>query len=102
MTLINCTLTENYGGRNGAGIYANSTSIVTVMDSILWGNQPAEVLTDASSVVTVMTSDVASGYAGAGNLDVDPTFTAPGYWEHALNPGMVVLPSHSYAGLGSG
>ena len=97
VTLINCTLTENYGGINGAGVYANSTSTVTIMDSILWGNQPTEILTDASSVVTVATSDVAGGYAGSGNLDVDPVFVASGYWEHALNPGMVVTPSQHYA-----
>ncbi len=48
-------------------------------------------------MVTVATSDVAGGYAGTGNLDVDPVFVASGYWEHALNPSMMVLPSHFYA-----
>ena len=97
VALINCTLTQNYGGFNGAGLYANTASHVTVFDSILWDNLPVEILTDVNSVVTIETSDVAEGYSGTGNLDVDPAFVAPGHWEHVLNPGMVVLPSHSYA-----
>lgn len=97
VNLINCTVSGNYGGVSGAALYAGSNSEVTVLDSIVWDNEPNEVLYDETSDVVVEYSDVAGGFAGLGNLDVDPDFVAPGHWEHALNPGMAVSPSHTYA-----
>ncbi len=87
VNLINCTLSSNYGGWDGAALYADSNSVVMVMDSILWDNEPNEFYSDTTSEIVLQYS----------SLDVDPNFVSPGHWEHALNPGMQVSPSHTYA-----
>ncbi len=87
VNLINCTLSGNFGGWTGAVLYADSNSVVTVSDSILWDNEPNELYRDVTSVILMQYS----------SLDIDPNFVTPGYWEHALNSGMLVSPSHAYA-----
>ncbi len=95
--LMNCTVSDNYGGQSGAALNALSNSTLTVLDSILWNNVQGEVLADETSSVVIEYSDVTGGYEGVGNLDVDPGFVTLGHWEHALNPGMVVSPTQYYA-----
>ena len=97
VNLVNCTLSGNYSSSKGAALYAGNGSTVTVLDSILWDNVPMEILSDATSEVVVQYSDLTDLTEGEGNLNEDPQFVAPGYWKHALNPGMLVLASHTYA-----
>ncbi len=97
VNLINCTISGNYGGPDGAALFADSNSVITLSDSILWHNEPNEILTDETSASIVQYSDVNEIFDGIGNLNVDPNFVSLGNWEHALNPGMVVPPTHAYA-----
>ncbi len=97
VNLVNCTLSDNYGGSNGAGLYTDSNSVVTVLDSILWDHGSNEIFYDATSDIVVQYSDIAGGFIGVGNQDTDPNFIAPGHWEHALNPGLIVDPWQFYA-----
>lgn len=92
VNLIGCTLSNNYGGWDGATLYAGSNSVVTVTNSILWDNEPNEILSDATSEIVLQYSSLAD----------DPNFVIPGYWEHALYPGTEVLPSHTYAAFVEG
>ncbi len=47
--------------------------------------------------VTVRYSDVQGGWAGEGNIDVDPYFAAPGYWADAYDPARPATPDYSKA-----
>ncbi len=97
VNLVNCTVSGNYSSIKGAALYAGNGSTVTVLDSILWDNVPMEILSDGTSEVVVQYSDLTDLIEGEGNLNEDPLFVSPGYWAHALNPGMSVSASHTYA-----
>ena len=71
ISVLNCTFTGNTANV-GAGIGDRWTfPTVTVTNSILWGNTGGEI---AVSNAIVTYSDVEGGYAGTGNIDVDPLF----------------------------
>jgi len=79
--VINCTFHNNLAVWGGA-IFNRCV----VSSSILWGNVPDEVgATDAGPNITY--SDVAGGWPGEGNLDVDPCFADPGYRTDNGTPG---------------
>ena len=67
-TVVNCTFAGNQNG----GV-TNYLGTLRVINCILWGNGPDEVL-DLGIATTVSYSDVQGGYAGTGNIDVDPLF----------------------------
>ena len=72
-TLMNCTIASNKdGGSNVGGIY-NTNATTTVQNSILWGNSPLQ--STAGSNITH--SIVEGGYAGTGNLNLNPLFVSP-------------------------
>ncbi len=75
----------------GGGIYAVDSSWLTVSNSILWGDQASsagdEIYLDATSAVDITYSDIAGGWAGAGNINADPLFTTDGtYHLSTLSP----------------
>ena len=71
---LNCTFSDNSGG----GIAASGTSMLK--NCIFWGNEPYEIY--SSSPGTVVTySDIQGGWPGEGNIDADPCFVDPGYWD---------------------
>jgi len=100
--LINCIFTGNYADFGGGGIYSflsdfsmvnstfsgndaywggglfNHTCSPTVTNCILWGNTPEPIVdyNIANSVVTYCC--VQGGWAGAGNIDLDPLLADPG------------------------
>ena len=74
-----CTITGNRAVGNGGAFYIRSSS-PTVTNCILWGdsaNTSPEVHV-ISGDPTITYSDIAFGYVGEGNIDVDPFFIAPG------------------------
>lgn len=56
---------------SGGGISMQSASEVEVVNSIVWGNEPAFV-DDATATLGVSHSVVTAGWPGDGNLDLDP------------------------------
>ncbi|MCA8961665.1 MAG: hypothetical protein KDC38_14170, partial [Planctomycetes bacterium] len=68
--VTNCTFTANTAVTNGSALSAES---VTITNSIIWGNGPSPI---ASTPWEVNYSNVEGGWAGVGNLDIDPQFTA--------------------------
>ena len=76
VTVTNGTLTGN-SAQYGGGIYANS-STVTLSNGILWGNTAQYTGVQIYGSATVNYSDVQGGWAGAGNINVDPRLTALG------------------------
>ncbi|MDY0004444.1 MAG: DUF4215 domain-containing protein [Polyangia bacterium] len=72
-SLVSCTVV----GNSGHGISASSAAAT---NSIFWANTGLSI---NSSTATVTYSDLQGGYAGTGNLDLDPLFIdswLAGYW----------------------
>jgi hypothetical protein len=90
---VNCTFTDNHGGSQGAGFLVTNNT-VTFVDSILWGNTPQEILATGSAEVSVHHSNVAGGWPGSDNADVDPLFAGTGYWVDRGYPDVVVEPDY--------
>ncbi|MFK7743374.1 MAG: hypothetical protein AB8H80_23865 [Planctomycetota bacterium] len=81
--LLHCTVAGNTGGTSvtlGAGglRVAFLGAFADVTNSILWGNATApgaaSQIEVVSSTATVSFSDIEGGYAGTGNLQLDPAF----------------------------
>jgi parallel beta-helix repeat protein len=76
-SLVNCSLGLN-DAYDGTALYSAYSSNPELLNCIVWGNDPGQSgnpLVDATSSVTyVASSDVQGGYAGPGNLRLDPLF----------------------------
>lgn len=75
LQVINSTFYGNAPSGTGGTLY-NLSGAVSIANSILW-NGGAPTIANSSSPTTettVASSDVQGGYAGTGNLDVDPKF----------------------------
>ncbi len=71
----NCTIVGNLADRGGAigGFYYDS-----ITNCIIWNNAGASQI-DGDHNVTY--SDVEGSYTGTGNINTDPLFVQPGYWD---------------------
>jgi len=86
--LTNCTIADNVGG-DGGGMLINNSSEVTMLNSIMWGNDASpgsgdEFNVNPSCSLWVTYSDVAGGWAGTGNIDADPMFVNTGDGDYHL------------------
>ncbi len=75
--LVNCTLAGNQATAGGA-VRCYSTSSPRITSSVLWGDTPNELSVQSGSPV-VTYCDVAGGWTGTGNIDLDPLFVG-GYY----------------------
>jgi hypothetical protein len=95
-TVINCTFSNNWASRGGA-IFDRCA----VSNCILWGDQPDEIgwyeYSKYHSMPVVTWSDVAGGWPGEGNLDVDPCFVEVNYWADPNNTAAPVDANHPNA-----
>jgi len=84
VTLTTCTFAANSASHGEAmacdSHYLEEASNIQVSNSILWdgGN---EIWNNDNSVITITYSDVQGGWPGEGNIDADPLFVEPGYWD---------------------
>jgi hypothetical protein len=90
-SFVNCTIADNFAGSLGAGLYVVD-SHVTVLNSILWGNTPRQILSAGSSETSVTYSAVSGGWPGLDNIKADPLFARAGCWTDRNLPGVVVGP----------
>jgi predicted outer membrane repeat protein len=105
VTIINCSIMKNRSLAAGGGISCRWLSDVLLANSIVWGNasslQGDQIAVNDfanPSTLTVSYSDAQGGPAAAfvagnctlnwqdGNLDVDPDFVSPGYWDDNNTP----------------
>jgi hypothetical protein len=93
---VNCTIFGNYGRSSAGGIYSINSEVV-ILDSILYNNSPKEIIVQAGESPIITYTDIAGSYPGEGNIEADPLFELPGFWEHSLNPGMTAHPANPYA-----
>jgi len=99
--MINCTISGNAAGNSGGGIYGIGDMRVIISESVLWdntapvgpdvalirddwGRSPAlsasycDIRTDSPAVYVDETCILTWG---PGNIDTDPCFADPGYWD---------------------
>ena len=67
-------------------------SDVTVINSILYGNRPEQIVADPCQAPCVTYSVVRGGWPGEGNLDCDPRFVEQGHWSLPADPDVSVAP----------
>jgi predicted outer membrane repeat protein len=82
--IIHCTLSDN-SADNGNALACDSyqqqnPSSIEVTNCILWDGG-SEIWNNDSSAITMTYSDVQGGWVGEGNIDADPLFVEPGYWD---------------------
>jgi parallel beta-helix repeat protein len=100
----NCTIVGNWSGTHGGGIQSDSWASPIISNCILWANESSEGQQISISAViaygnlSVEYSDVQGGqnavyvgtgcelHWGNGNIDVDPLFVDPGYWDSNNTP----------------
>lgn len=78
-TLTNCTFSGNSAGRGG-GMDNDMHGNPILINCIMWGDIPQEISFSRTAPV-VTYSDVQGGWPGEGNIDADPLFVEPGYWD---------------------
>ena len=83
-TVTNCTFTENTAP-GGGGINTNngSNGNMIVTNCILWNDTGGEIFNFSNSA-TVTYSDIQGGYAGTGNINVNPLFLQPASGNYRL------------------
>jgi hypothetical protein len=74
-TLLNCTFSGNSAAFGGA-VFCNDYSNATLSNCILRDDTPQEIYVDGDSPV-VTYCNIQGGWAGEGNIDVDPQFAFP-------------------------
>ena len=86
--LLNCTFCNNRAS-DGAGVYNNigpsPRRELVITNCILWDGRTGIFNTDGSEI-TVTYSSVQGGWPGEGNIDTDPCFADPGYWDPNNTP----------------
>jgi predicted outer membrane repeat protein len=95
--LTNTTVT----GHASWGVAA-MTNTSTIVNSILWGDAIAETFLGISGFLNVSYSDVEGGYAGTGNINVDPHFVNPGAGNWQLGAGSPAVDSGNNAAVPAG
>lgn len=81
-TITNCTFSDN-SAAVGGGIRAGGIGSPTMVNCVLWGNSPSEIL----GTLVASYSNVQGGYPGTGNINADPRFVDPAGDDYRLAPG---------------
>jgi hypothetical protein len=85
LMLKNCTFALNSAAIYGSAVACDSSlkqypSNVQITNCILW-DCGYEIWNNDNSTITVTYSDILGGWSGEGNMDADPCFVQPGYWD---------------------
>jgi len=82
INIVNSTVTRNMSDGGTGGCYLYDSYYVTILNSIFWGNEGAEIEGYGASVSY---SDIHGGYPGIGNINEPPRFVdEPGLDYHLL------------------
>jgi parallel beta-helix repeat protein len=96
-TIANCTISGNEAWEGGGMYFAASAPTIT--NCIFWDDWPDEIAGAGSPSVTFC--DVQGGYAGAGNINVDPLFSDPLADDYHLQYGSPCVDTGTAAGAPS-
>ncbi len=91
-TVTNCTFSGN-DADNGRALAFDSfqqqgPSDLSMYNCILWDGG-GEVWNNDNSMINIAYSDVQGGWAGEGNIDLDPLFVESGFWDDDGTPGIL-------------
>lgn len=97
LTVTNCTFADNMNLNQGntnllaEDIYPDDPPVIIPPGYIefvncIIRNGSNTIWDDENSIITVSYSNVAGGWEGTGNIDEDPLFAAPGYWNSNGTP----------------
>jgi hypothetical protein len=89
--LTNCTIADNYAGREGAGLTLIDSD-VTALNSILWNHAPQEILRVGTSKPDICYSAIRGWWPDWGNIHKDPLFARPGVWVNLEDPNEILDP----------
>jgi parallel beta-helix repeat protein len=83
-TLTNCTFAQN-SAQNGNALACDynersGPSNVVMTNCILWDGDD-EIWNNDNSTILITFSNVHGGFPGEGNIDIDPCFVNPSYWD---------------------
>ena len=70
--ISNCTIADN-SAITGGGIRGTASRHLSILNSILWGDNPDEIYGQISELI-VTYSDIQGGLSGEGNIDLNPLF----------------------------
>jgi hypothetical protein len=87
-----CTIADNNGGLQGAGICLVNSNVV-LTNSIVWDNTPKAILVSGTKQPSITYTDVTGDWSGLGNIQADPLFARPGYWANPSDPVVAVAPA---------
>lgn len=79
LKIQNCTIGDNHTGKDGSAL--DTRHDATVSNSIFWGNSSPVIKVWRPAALMMDYCNVEGGWPGVGNIEVDPGFVAPGYWE---------------------
>ncbi|GMU23075.1 MAG: hypothetical protein AMXMBFR13_31580 [Phycisphaerae bacterium] len=82
--LRHCTISLNSNASQGA-VYVQASS-AQLSSCIVWGNTPQAISSVSNSTTTVQYSCIQGGFAGTGNINVDPKFVDPGTGNLHIQP----------------
>ena len=83
--IYECTVTNTDTNNNDTGIFVSEYSTLSVISSIIYGNDTQ--IDNDDGTVTVTYSDIEDGYTGTGNIDKNPKFCMEGYYAYHLLEG---------------
>ncbi|MHC4499339.1 MAG: LamG domain-containing protein, partial [Planctomycetota bacterium] len=95
--ITSCTIANNITGEghvergDGGGVYATSGTVL--LDSVIWGNEPNEIVGQSCSNVSYSDIADATCSGGTGIIDADPCFIGPGYWADANDHNIPLEPN---------
>jgi len=91
-SLSNGTFVDNRGAPNAIRHYKHGPGYPAVITQCILRDGPAALLLEPPSdtPMAVTYSNMQDGYAGEGNVDVDPRFVSPGYWADPNDASIVV------------
>ncbi len=87
----NCTIADNSGGPESAALTLLRSNL-TLTNSILWDDTPAEVLVLGSGEPDIRYCAVRGWWADIGNIHADPLFARRGNWIDPQNPEKILSP----------
>jgi hypothetical protein len=83
--VINCTFNAN-SATYGNSIASNSINDIRINNCIIFSGGTGEIWYDDSRTITIRYSNISGGWLGTGNIDHNPYFVAPGYWDFNGTP----------------